>query len=204
MLRPNYDDARGSLRQYLYGIARNLVHQRQQANGREVIWDDEIADCTPAVQPSLDTVVSTELSVIVQAAISALPPLQREAIVLCELEELSLGEAAAVVGADVGTVKSRLLPGCLQLFHGHVLAVGKREHLGGHDPLQVAGRLYRPQIGSDGEDRQQIPFRSSFDFGFGKGSGTESLVKFVRCSRLTRMCSTLRSGIRLSTSTCKR
>jgi RNA polymerase sigma-70 factor (ECF subfamily) len=108
MLRPNYDDTRGSLRQYLYGIVRNLVHQRQQANGREVIWDDQIADCTPAVQPSLDTVASTELSVIVQVAISALPPLQREAIVLCELEELSLGEAAAVVGADVGTVKSRL------------------------------------------------------------------------------------------------
>jgi RNA polymerase sigma-70 factor (ECF subfamily) len=49
-----------------------------------------------------------ELSAIVQAAISALPPLQREAIVLCEFEELSLDEAAAVVGADVGTVKSRL------------------------------------------------------------------------------------------------
>ena len=108
MLRPNYDDARGSLRQYLYGIVRNLVRQREQANGREVIWDDEITDCALAAQPSLDTVASTELSVIVQAAISALPPLQREAIVLCELEELSLGEAAAVVGADVGTVKSRL------------------------------------------------------------------------------------------------
>jgi RNA polymerase sigma-70 factor (ECF subfamily) len=106
--RPNYDDARGSLRQYLYGIVRNLVRQRQQANGREIIWDDEITDCTPAAQPSLDTVASMELSAIVQAAISALPPLQREAIVLCEFEELSLDEAAAVVGADVGTVKSRL------------------------------------------------------------------------------------------------
>jgi RNA polymerase sigma factor (sigma-70 family) len=108
MRRPNYDYARGSLRQYLYGIVRNLVRQRQEANGREVILDDEIADYTPAAQPSLDTVASTELSVIVQAAISALPPLQREAIVLCEFEELSLGEAAVVVGADVGTVKSRL------------------------------------------------------------------------------------------------
>ena len=64
MRRPNYDDARGSLRQYLYGIVRNLARQRQQANGREVI--------------------------------------------LCEFEELSLDEAAAVVGADVGTFKSRL------------------------------------------------------------------------------------------------
>ena len=34
------------------------------------MWDDEITDCAPAAQPSLDTVASTELSVIVQAAIS--------------------------------------------------------------------------------------------------------------------------------------
>ena len=106
--RRNYDDARGSLRQYLYGMVRNLVRQRQQANGREVIWDDEIADGTPAAQPSLDTVTSMELNAIVQAAISALPPLQHEAIVLCEFEELSLEEAAGIVGTDVGTLKSRL------------------------------------------------------------------------------------------------
>ena len=97
MRRPNYDDARGSLRQYLYGIVRNLVRQRDLAKGREVIWDDEITDCARAAQPSLDTVASTELSAIVQAAISALPPLQREAIVLCEFEELSLDEAAALL-----------------------------------------------------------------------------------------------------------
>jgi RNA polymerase sigma factor (sigma-70 family) len=108
MRRPNYDYARGSLRQYLYGIVRNLVRQRQEANGREVILDDEIADYTPAAQRSPDSAASTELSVIVQAAISALPPLQREALVLCEFEELSLGEAAVIVGADIGTVKSRL------------------------------------------------------------------------------------------------
>ena len=84
------------------------MRQRQEANGREVFLDDEIADYTPAAQPPLDTVACTELSVIVQAAISALPPLQREAIVLCEFEEFSLGEAAVIVGADVGTVKSRL------------------------------------------------------------------------------------------------
>src|SRR5580692_651779 len=53
MRRPNYDYARGSLRQYLYGIVRNLVRQRQEANGREVFLDDEIADYTPAAQPPL-------------------------------------------------------------------------------------------------------------------------------------------------------
>src|SRR5260370_36928509 len=132
MRRPNYDAERGSLRQYLYGIVRNLVRQRQQANGREVIWDDELTNCTPAAERSLDTLASTELSAVVQAAISALPPLQREAIVLCEFEELSLDEAAAVVGAAVSTVKSRLyraregLRRSLAPFRDHVRTVSPK------------------------------------------------------------------------------
>jgi RNA polymerase sigma-70 factor (ECF subfamily) len=109
MRRPAFDHSRGSLRQYLYGIVRNLVRQHQQANGREVHWDEDADDDqSPAVTAPLDSMASVELTTVVQAAISVLPPLQREAIVLCEFEELSLGEAAAVVGADVGTVKSRL------------------------------------------------------------------------------------------------
>jgi RNA polymerase sigma-70 factor (ECF subfamily) len=109
MHRSTFDHERGSLRQYLYGIVRNLVRQRQQANGREVRWDDSVEDDPKsAVAACPDPTASAELSEVVQAAISALPPLQREAIVLCEFEELSLDEAAAVVGADVGTVKSRL------------------------------------------------------------------------------------------------
>jgi RNA polymerase sigma-70 factor (ECF subfamily) len=52
--------------------------------------------------------IAAEVSEAVQAALDLLPPLQREAIVLFEFEELSLEETAAVVGADIGTVKSRL------------------------------------------------------------------------------------------------
>src|SRR4051812_49282630 len=35
-----FDCERGSLRQYLFGIVRNLVRQRSYASGREVPWDD--------------------------------------------------------------------------------------------------------------------------------------------------------------------
>ena len=38
----------------------------------------------------------------------ALPPHYREALVLCELEEMSYAEAAAALGCAVGTVRSRL------------------------------------------------------------------------------------------------
>lgn len=109
MRRPRFHQERGSLRQFLYGIARNLVRQRQQVNRREGNWDDEAQDgprFTVAELP--DSIASAELAAVVQAAISALPSLQREAIVLCEFEELSLHDAAEVLGVDVGTVKSRL------------------------------------------------------------------------------------------------
>jgi RNA polymerase sigma-70 factor (ECF subfamily) len=103
-----FDSRRGSLRQYLYGMVRNLARQRWQASGREVSWDDEAdGEALPAaIAP--DELVSAEVSEVVQAALASLPVLQREAIVLFEFEELALEEIAAVVGADVGTVKSRL------------------------------------------------------------------------------------------------
>ena len=104
-----FDPERGSLRQYLYGMVRNLVRQRLQSNGREVHWDDNVEDDPKsAVLACPDVMASAELTAIVQMAISALPPLQREAIVLSEFEELSLDEVATIVGADLGTVKSRL------------------------------------------------------------------------------------------------
>ena len=44
----------------------------------------------------------------VQEAVSSLPPLQREALVLFEYEGLALSEIASMIGTDVGAVKSRL------------------------------------------------------------------------------------------------
>jgi RNA polymerase sigma-70 factor (ECF subfamily) len=112
MRNPGFNQERGSLRQYLFGMVWNLVRQRWQANSREVLWDekcDEEAENDPTPATSLpDPMVSAEVSEVVQAALAALPVLQREAIVLFEFEELSLEETAAVVGSDVGTVKSRL------------------------------------------------------------------------------------------------
>jgi RNA polymerase sigma-70 factor (ECF subfamily) len=44
----------------------------------------------------------------VRRAIVTLPPVYREAVVLCDLENLTYEEAAEVLGCAVGTVKSRL------------------------------------------------------------------------------------------------
>ncbi|HYP07711.1 MAG TPA: sigma-70 family RNA polymerase sigma factor, partial [Bryobacteraceae bacterium] len=49
-----------------------------------------------------------EVAELVGRAIQALPPLQREALVLFQYEEMSLEEVARTVGAEVAAVKSRL------------------------------------------------------------------------------------------------
>jgi RNA polymerase sigma-70 factor, ECF subfamily len=123
---PGFDPKRGSLRQYLYGIVRNLVRQQRYANSREIHWDDEMEeDLQPALADRTDPMISMEIAEVVQAAISTLAPLQREAIVLFEFEELSLEEIAAIVGSDVGTIKSRLhrarerLRGTLSPYRSH-------------------------------------------------------------------------------------
>jgi len=44
----------------------------------------------------------------VQAALDALPPDFRAAVVLCDLEGLSYEEIAATLGIKIGTVRSRI------------------------------------------------------------------------------------------------
>jgi RNA polymerase sigma-70 factor (ECF subfamily) len=56
----------------------------------------------------LHRLLDDELALKVQEAVSSLPPLQREALVLFEYEGLTLSEIAATVGSDIGAVKARL------------------------------------------------------------------------------------------------
>ena len=59
-------------------------------------------------------VLDNELAGEVQRAIESLPPLQREALVLFEYEDLSLAEIGAIVGADANTRESAVVPGSRQ------------------------------------------------------------------------------------------
>lgn len=103
-----FDPERGSLRQFLYGMIRNIARERQRASGREVNWAHIAgSDHEVAVRP-VDATFAADIGAAVQAALSALPPLQREAIVLCEFEDLSLAEAALIAHTDVGTLKARI------------------------------------------------------------------------------------------------
>lgn len=96
-----YDPARGSLRAFLLGIARNLALNHWRAEHRFEPLDDD----APAETVDLDR---GPIGEIVGRAVRALTPLQREVVILAEYEGLTLAEIARAVGADVGTVKSRL------------------------------------------------------------------------------------------------
>jgi RNA polymerase sigma-70 factor (ECF subfamily) len=101
-----FDPARGPLRAFLLGVTRNLVFQHWRQEKR---WDalqlDPLDEDLEWVSPENS---DGSLTTLVAAAVQSLAPLQREAVVLFEYEGFTLEEIAAVVGAEVGTVKSRL------------------------------------------------------------------------------------------------
>jgi RNA polymerase sigma-70 factor (ECF subfamily) len=97
-----YDEKRGTVAAYLYGIARKKVLRQRE---REAVAAADPAD--EAADP-LDSLVRDESLQEVWAAVRLLPAHYREAVVFCELHEMSYDEASAALGCSVGTVRSRL------------------------------------------------------------------------------------------------
>ena len=104
-----FDSTKASLRTYLYAAARNQAAKRYLNSNREAGIEELPRE--PQMAAHLDPirqVLDNELAGEVQRAIESLPPLQREALVLFEYEDLSLAEIGAIVGADSNAVKARL------------------------------------------------------------------------------------------------
>ena len=104
-----FDSTKASLRTYLYSAARNQAAKRYLNRSRESGIDELPNEPRAATHlEPIRQVLDNELAAEVQRAIESLPPLQREALVLFEYEDLSLAEIGAIVGADSNTVKARL------------------------------------------------------------------------------------------------
>ncbi|MFN0085719.1 MAG: RNA polymerase sigma factor [Blastocatellia bacterium] len=117
LLRGNgkYDSARGSFSAYLFGIARNQVLRRLEKDRGmlplEPARDDAASraqDRLVAAEDPLRDLTRRETIESVRQAVLALPMHYREAVVLCDLHEMSYLEAAAILNCAVGTVRSRL------------------------------------------------------------------------------------------------
>jgi RNA polymerase sigma-70 factor (ECF subfamily) len=104
-----FNPHRAQLCTYLYAVARNLALKRFRQAGAQVAVDDVAGALElPESENPLGLLLGYELAAAVRKAVARLPPLQREALILFEYEELSLADIAQIVGADVGTVKARL------------------------------------------------------------------------------------------------
>jgi RNA polymerase sigma-70 factor, ECF subfamily len=103
---------------WLYTIAANLArnHFRWRSRHPNVSLEAETGETEqtlggtlPANDPAPnEQALTTERAAAVRAAVGKLPEALREAIVLCEWEELSVAEAAAIVQATPKAVESRL------------------------------------------------------------------------------------------------
>lgn len=112
----SFNARRGSLRAWLYGIARNCIRRCLERERLYVGLDGEEDEentvdllpdaCAPA--DGLAGLGRRETVEQVRRAVLALPAGYREAVILCELHELGYAEAAEILGCPVGTVRSRL------------------------------------------------------------------------------------------------
>ncbi len=110
-----YDPQRGSLSTYLMRIARNEILRRLDRDRAYValVEDEEAPDKLRdenliVRNDPLGNMMRDEKIESIRQAVLALPLHYREVVALCELEEMSYGEAAASLGCAIGTVRSRL------------------------------------------------------------------------------------------------
>jgi RNA polymerase sigma-70 factor (ECF subfamily) len=108
----------GTFEGWLHRITTNLFLDwaRRKQRIRFEGLADEMAHRLPGSEPTpAEAFDDTHLDDDVQAALKALPPEYRAAVVLCDIEGFSYEEIAATLGVKLGTVRSRIHRGRAQL-----------------------------------------------------------------------------------------
>ncbi len=113
-----YDPNRATLKAFLYGVARNhtLRAMEKESHFAPFVQEQEGSSSDEhsgpvIVDPSADAnedLLRREQIGRVRRAVLTLPPVYREAVVLCDLQEMSYEEAAHTLGCAPGTLRSRL------------------------------------------------------------------------------------------------
>jgi RNA polymerase sigma-70 factor (ECF subfamily) len=114
-----FKTCKGDVKPWLLTIVRNVAYRRLSVRRRanniismeDVVTTRErgIQEVIPSEEPSPEALlIGAEQRALVMAALAKLPPMFREVLVLREIEELSYGEIAEVIGSPAGTVMSRL------------------------------------------------------------------------------------------------
>lgn len=130
-----FDASKGSVRAWLFGCARHIAIDRLRVERRSA--GAEIPPQTGEAEHD-ERLYRDQRIERLHAAIAQLPFEYREALVLCELVELSYAEAAALLGCPIGTVRSRLHRGRALL----ATMLDEREHADG----PVTGSLRTTEV----------------------------------------------------------
>ena len=114
-----------NLRAWLFSILHNtFLNDVRRRKGSPVEIDDAAADkavsrqAAPGPSPE-ESLVARASAAELDAALSALPDVFREAVWLRDVQELSYAEIARVTGAPIGTVMSRIARG-RRMLHDRV------------------------------------------------------------------------------------
>jgi RNA polymerase sigma-70 factor (ECF subfamily) len=99
-----FDERRGSLEAYLYGVARNLLRAVPMSRTASIATEEE----PPSGDDLLSELIDDERTAALYEALAELPAGYRDAVVLCDLEERSYEETARLMQCPTGTVRSRL------------------------------------------------------------------------------------------------
>ena len=128
-----------NLEGWLYRITRNLFLDKARRKSRlrfDPLTDDAAARLVGSgVAP--DGLTDDQFDADVEWALAALPPDFREAVVLCDVENLSYDEIGTALGIKSGTVRSRIHRGrrLLRKALAHRAPTGGRTRFAG--PLDV-------------------------------------------------------------------
>ena len=112
-----YHFEEGAFGAWLLTVARNhaIDHYRRRREERLRADVETLESLPSSADGPLRVAEKAERVRLVHAGLRALPPDLRAPIVLCDLQGLSYEEAAGLLGVPLGTVKSRLNRGRLEL-----------------------------------------------------------------------------------------
>lgn len=102
-----YDPRRAAVVSWLLGIARNHARRRLAADREALLPDTPAQHMTITPDPVAGLARDRQVAAL-RKALRALPIAYREAVVLCDLQELTYADAATALGCALGTVRSRL------------------------------------------------------------------------------------------------
>lgn len=110
--RDRFDESRGSQRAWLFGIATNILRNHHRTEKRRLAALARTTRRTPVgIDPLIDTPAHIDAQRDLRVVLDAAATLDRadyELLVLVVWEELSSTDAAAALGLQPGTVRSRL------------------------------------------------------------------------------------------------